>query len=108
MAEAVDGAQWRAQVVGDRVGERLKLRVRGAQLPGALLHAPLELDVQCGEVVPRPPRFLIQPCVVDGHGRLFTEGPKVVELVGGVLALRDRLDEDQHAERLSRVAERAR
>ena len=52
LAEAVDAAQRRAQVVRDRVAERLQLLVGRFELGGALAHALLELRVE-------PPDFLL-------------------------------------------------
>src|SRR5437773_1971898 len=46
LAEAVDGTQRRAQVVGHGVAERLELSVRIFQLRGSLLHASFQLCVQ--------------------------------------------------------------
>ena len=53
LAEAVDGPQRRAQVVGDGVGERLQLLHRLRQLRGALADALLELGVQRADLLVR-------------------------------------------------------
>ena len=45
-AEAVDGPQWRAHVVGDRVGQRLELSRGGVELLGAADDALPQLVVE--------------------------------------------------------------
>ena len=60
MAEAVDRAKRRAQVVRDRVAERLKLRVRSPELLRALLHAMLELLRQAAQLVLNRSPFLVE------------------------------------------------
>jgi hypothetical protein len=48
--EAVDVAQWRAQVVRDRVAEGLELAVERFQLRGARVHAGFELFVESADL----------------------------------------------------------
>src|SRR3989442_1223882 len=50
LAEPVDRAQRRAQVVGHRIGERLELPVGHLQLRGALVHPVLELRVEAQDL----------------------------------------------------------
>ena len=52
-AEAVDGAQRRAQVVGDGVDELLQLLVGRGELARALGDAPLEVGVERAGSPPR-------------------------------------------------------
>ncbi len=54
LAEPVDRAQRRPQVVRHRIAERLQLGVRGLQLGGALRDARLELGVQPQHLFLRP------------------------------------------------------
>ncbi len=54
--EAVDGTERRAQVVRDRVRERLELAIGRLELRGAFLHAALEVRVQAEDLLFRPPR----------------------------------------------------
>jgi len=58
LAEAVEGAQRRAQVVRDRVGERLQLFVGGVELGGACPDALLQLQVEQRESALRFPARL--------------------------------------------------
>src|SRR5207302_2574018 len=64
LAEATNTAQRRAQVVRDRVGERLELSVGGGQLGGALHHPPLEVCVELPDLLVG---LLTLGDVLEGH-----------------------------------------
>ena len=68
LAEAVDAAQRRAQVVGDRIAERLELLVGGLQLGRALDDPLLELGVEPPDL--RPARRQVFRHLVERHREL--------------------------------------
>src|SRR3954469_19831195 len=75
LREPTDVPEWRTQIVGYRIGERLKLFVGFFELYGALLDSLFELLVEKTDLLFCPLTlgdlllgFLVEPSVVHGHG----------------------------------------
>lgn len=108
LAEAVDAAQGRAQVVRDRIGEGFQFAVGGGEIGGPFLDAAVEFavelfDFEAGALLPgdvdeypvKPPRLLVAPDIghqAEHHEAARQSGRRVGPEVIHRLSRKDKLD----------------